>query len=143
MQFSGANLINDAAMPMLVSKSWAPPNCKMFSWLIIQNRVWTADRLKRRGWQNCGRCKLCNQVQESAVHLLFKCRFSVHIWSCIKEWLGLFDIQPRAWDVVHSVKTQHLVDRSDSYEGDLVEGVGISCNACILGDLERMQCDSF
>jgi hypothetical protein len=27
----------------------APPPCKMFIWLVLKNRVWTADRLAKRG----------------------------------------------------------------------------------------------
>jgi len=30
-------------------KSWAPSKCKMFLWLAIRNRCWTADRLAKRG----------------------------------------------------------------------------------------------
>jgi hypothetical protein len=30
--------------------NWAPPKCKTFAWLILQNKVWTSDRLLRRGW---------------------------------------------------------------------------------------------
>jgi hypothetical protein len=28
--------------------TWAPPKCKLFAWLILQNRIWTSDRLARR-----------------------------------------------------------------------------------------------
>jgi hypothetical protein len=41
-----------------VWKTWSPPKCKLFAWLILQNRVWTADRLQKRGWPNCGNCQL-------------------------------------------------------------------------------------
>ena len=71
-------------MPMLIWRQWAPPKCKLFTWLVTQNRIWTADRLERRGWQNCGLCKLCNEVQESAAHLLYKCRFTISIWNMIR-----------------------------------------------------------
>ena len=32
----------------LIWKPWAPTKCKFFAWLIIRNRVWTADRLAAR-----------------------------------------------------------------------------------------------
>ena len=73
-------------------------------WLIIHNRVWTADRLQRRGWPNCNLCPLCKQVQETAAHLLFQCRFTVRVWTEIKTWLGLHDIDPSDWRLVPSVE---------------------------------------
>ena len=41
-------------MKTLIWKAWAPPKTKFFAWLALQNRLWTADRLARRGWPNCG-----------------------------------------------------------------------------------------
>jgi hypothetical protein len=61
-----------SSMEAVVWKAWAPPKCKLFSWLIIQNRVWTADRLVRRGWPNGRICPLCHCHDESAAHLIFK-----------------------------------------------------------------------
>lgn len=31
-------------------KTWAPPKCKLFSWLAIQNIICTSDRLQSQGW---------------------------------------------------------------------------------------------
>jgi hypothetical protein len=59
MQFLG---LITFTMPTLVWKPWAPPKCKTFTWLILQNLVWAADRLEKRGSQNCGLCKLFNQI---------------------------------------------------------------------------------
>jgi hypothetical protein len=33
----------------MVWKSWAPPKCRFFLWLVAHNRCWTADRLEKRG----------------------------------------------------------------------------------------------
>jgi hypothetical protein len=91
-------------MPSLVWKPWAPPKCKIFAWLIIQNRMCTTYRLYIRGWQNFGLCKLCNQTQDSSTHLLFKCRFTIRVWSTLKVWLVLYDVDPTNWHVMHTVK---------------------------------------
>jgi hypothetical protein len=32
-------------------EAWAPAKCKIFSWLVLQNRVWTSDRLQIRDGQ--------------------------------------------------------------------------------------------
>lgn len=68
-QFAGhlRSLLQD-----MVWKVWSPPKCNFFTWLVTQNRIWTADRFQRRGWPNCDQCPLCSQVQKWAVHLLFK-----------------------------------------------------------------------
>ena len=62
-----------------------------------------ADRLERRGWKNYGLCKLCNQVQETAAHLLYKCRFTTRVWAGVKDWLGLNNVCPNAWQSITTV----------------------------------------
>jgi hypothetical protein len=34
----------------IICKTWAPPKCKFFAWLIVQNKVWTSDLLDHREW---------------------------------------------------------------------------------------------
>lgn len=53
------------------------------AWLVIHNRLWTADRLQCRGWPNCEFCPLCNQVLESAAHLLYQYRYTIRVWNDI------------------------------------------------------------
>jgi hypothetical protein len=86
MQFLGQT---NSCMAFLVWRPWDPPKCKTFAWLTIKNRFWTADRLQRRDWPNYGRCKLCNQVQESVSHLLFNCCFTIRVWKDVNNWLAL------------------------------------------------------
>jgi hypothetical protein len=88
---------NSYMMPA-VWNNWAPPKCKTFAWLILQNKVWTSDRLMRRGWPNCGPCQLCKREPESAAHLIFKCRYSMRVWNGLKEWLGLADFDTSLWN---------------------------------------------
>ena len=92
-------------MPKMVWKPWAPPKCNFcFAWLFIQKSIWTADILKRRGWHNYGRCKLCDQVQESAALLLFQSRFSTRVWTTVKSWFGMHAISLSDWSVIPSIK---------------------------------------
>jgi hypothetical protein len=37
-------------------------------------------------------------------HLLFKCRFSIRVWTKVKQWLGLQDIDPSSWNARRTVK---------------------------------------
>jgi hypothetical protein len=93
-QFFGATLTNFNKM---VWKAWATPKVKFFSWLGIRNRIWTADRLERRGWDNCGLCQLCKQTQESAAHLFSQCRYTKRLWNLVIEWLGIANIRTQDW----------------------------------------------
>ena len=101
MQFS---CLISSDMPLLVWRGCAPPKIKFLAWLILQDSVWTADRLQRWGRPNYGTCKLCNQEPETAAHLLFKCRFTARVWSLLKGWLDLHHIFPRTWTAWDSVK---------------------------------------
>jgi hypothetical protein len=93
-QFFGAT---NTCMNKMVWKAWAPPKLKFFAWLTTQNRIWTTDRLEKRGWNNCGLCQLCKQTQESATHLFAHCRFTKRLWGMVKEWLGLPSIRVHEW----------------------------------------------
>ncbi len=69
----------------------------------MQNRVWTANRLEKRGWQNQKICPLCYNVDESALHLLAKCRLTKRIWAEMQRWTGT-DLQMDNWESCHSVE---------------------------------------
>jgi mannosylglycoprotein endo-beta-mannosidase len=76
----------------IVWKTWAPPKCRFFAWLAVQNRLWTADRLAKRGWPHQPTCQLCRCTPETARHILFECRFSKRIWTAAASWLSCPDL---------------------------------------------------
>ncbi|KAL6626269.1 hypothetical protein ACP70R_029995 [Stipagrostis hirtigluma subsp. patula] len=61
-------------------KTWAPAKCKIFLWLVVRNRCWTADRLAKRGLPHPNRCLLCDQEDENIQHLLTTCVFARDFW---------------------------------------------------------------
>jgi hypothetical protein len=88
---------------ILIWKPWAPRKCKTFAWLIIQNRVWTSDRLATRGWQNNSFCPLCRHTQETALHLLAECRYTRKIWAALSDWTRCGQLNPGQWQPAQSV----------------------------------------
>ena len=100
-QFLGST---STTMNKTVWKVWAPPKVKFFSWLAIQNRIWTVDRLEKRGWENCGLCTLCKRANETSSHLFFKCRFTRRIWQMVKTWLRLEALDVDSWGTERSTK---------------------------------------
>ena len=76
--FAGAQQIWD---------SRAPNKCKVFLWLALKHRCWTADRLGRRGIPRPAACPLCDQEEEGIDHLLLGCVLSREIWhSFLSRW---------------------------------------------------------
>src|SRR3954466_8135784 len=63
-------------------KCWAPLACKIFMWLAVQYRLWTADRRTRHGLQDqTSKCYLCDQEEDTVDHILQQCVFSRQVWS--------------------------------------------------------------
>ncbi|TVU02441.1 hypothetical protein EJB05_52059, partial [Eragrostis curvula] len=81
-------------------KAWAPLKCKIFLWLAILNRCWTADRLERHGLQHADRCLLCDQKEETVQHILTDCVFARDVWFRALGKVGLQRVAPGQEDTV-------------------------------------------
>ncbi|XP_020258577.1 uncharacterized protein LOC109834984 [Asparagus officinalis] len=65
------------------------PKHSIISWLAVQNRLLTQDRLARMGVLNANSCYLCNgDAIESRDHLFFECEYSMNVWNKIMSWLN-------------------------------------------------------
>lgn len=81
-------------------KTWAPLKIKIFIWLALWNRCWTADRLAKSGLDHPERCLLCDQREEDINHLLLGCSFSRDIWFQVLNGFGYPQLAPTPNDVV-------------------------------------------
>jgi hypothetical protein len=109
MQFEGGIF---SSFPKTVWKVWAPSRCKFFLWLLLQNRVWTADRLLIREWPNSYVCQLCFRNLETAPHLFMQCPTVHSIWTQISNWCGRQSLNPESWDLDST-----LMDRFEALVG--------------------------
>jgi hypothetical protein len=88
----------------LASKLWSPklcgwrrtfwvwdlaPKIKLFTWLLLEDRILTWDNLQRRGWSGPSIFYLCLQMPETTFHLMVQCRFAQQVWSMIYKVLSL------------------------------------------------------
>jgi hypothetical protein len=66
---------------------WAPAKCKIFAWLAIQHRLWTANRRTRHGLQDhTSPCFVCLQEEDTVEHLLMQCSFAREVWfRCLRR----------------------------------------------------------
>jgi hypothetical protein len=108
IQFEGQYLSN---FPKLIWNSWAPPRCKFFMWLLLQNRLWTSARLQLRGWENNYFCALCERNLETVHHLFIECPYSCWVWALVSSWSGCLNINPAQWLDVQDIETwlDHVV----------------------------------
>jgi hypothetical protein len=96
-----------------------PPKCKFFVWLAIRNKCWTADRLQRKGLPHPVVCPLCDQEQETILHLLCSCSFARQFWHVIFSALRMGHLTPTReagsfvdwWEKVHRRVPKHIRKR--------------------------------
>jgi hypothetical protein len=58
----------------------APLLHKLHMWFAMKGRLWTADRLARRGMEHPPECPLCCQEPETAAHITIQCSYARQIW---------------------------------------------------------------
>jgi len=94
IQFAGQV---QSSFPSLIWNAWAPPKCKLFLWLLLQNRLWTSARLQLRHLKNNYFCALCERNLETTHHLFFECPYSRLVWQLVATWSGCPSLQPTSW----------------------------------------------
>jgi hypothetical protein len=61
-------------------KAGAPLLHKLHMWFTLKDRLWTTDRLERRGLEHPRECALCCQEPENADHISVQCCFAREAW---------------------------------------------------------------
>lgn len=79
-QFQGAMTTFPAAK---VWKAATEPKCRFFAWLVLHNRVLTADNMAKRNWPCNTTCSLCQSQQETTAHITTECDFTKETWTKI------------------------------------------------------------
>lgn len=77
-----------------VWRAAVPPKLKLFFWLALHGRLWTAERLMRHGLQPEAACALCDQADETTDHLLSSCPVTREVWSWLLSRVGLQQLSP-------------------------------------------------
>ncbi|KAF8701016.1 hypothetical protein HU200_033908 [Digitaria exilis] len=62
-------------------KTRAENKCKFFGWLLLQNKLWTNDRIINTGGQANAQRPLCCSASETALHMLASCPYAQQVWS--------------------------------------------------------------
>jgi hypothetical protein len=67
-------------------ESKLPLKIKIFLWQICNDKVQSADQLKKRNWARPVECKLCGQM-EITEHIFIQCVVASSCWSVIRDVL--------------------------------------------------------
>lgn len=74
---------------MRIWKAQTEPKCKFFAWLLLHQKILTANNLAKRGWPNDPICKLCQAENETPQHLGKDCSFTKEVWMVVTSWFNL------------------------------------------------------
>jgi hypothetical protein len=122
MQFYGSMA---STYPAKVWQVWAQSRCKFFIWLILQNRVWTADRLLLRELQNKYFCQLCRRNLETVHHLFMECPVARQVWTEVSNWAGVGCLHPQTWNTCWDVPAWFttVAERESSTRGKGIQSL--------------------
>ena len=59
---------------------------RFFSWLLVKEKILTADKLPARNWPCESNCVLCDEVTETAAHMCLQCPFAKQLWLLVNSW---------------------------------------------------------
>ena len=74
--------------PNHIWRAHAEGKHKFFTWLLVQEKLLTADKLQARNWPCNPVCSLCSNHPETATHLCLHCPFAVEVWGLVSNWFG-------------------------------------------------------
>ncbi|XP_035839067.1 uncharacterized protein LOC118486611 [Helianthus annuus] len=67
--------------------SWVTKKSSMFVWRAIVEKIPSAVALRNRGMNiQDVMCKICDECEETAVHILLRCNFAKRVWSEVTKW---------------------------------------------------------
>ena len=99
IQFSGAYCTFDAKA---IWRAKTEGKHRFFAWLLVQNKLLTADKLIKRNWQCNPTCPLCDQAPETAQHLCLNCVYAQEVWVLVAQWTeGLVAVPDREAKMEH------------------------------------------
>lgn len=86
IQFMGATVYFPATE---IWRAISEPKCRFFGWLVLHNKVLTADNMIKRNWPCNQTCTLCYCQQETAPHILMKCYYTEATWDLVAARLQM------------------------------------------------------
>jgi hypothetical protein len=104
-QFLAPSLLPEDPTLNAIWKSKCLPKLRVFSWLLVMDRLNKKELMQRKNWQIDGGpfYVLCSsQIEESCDHLFFQCLFVISCWDIINiQWDNSVPVS------VHFIQARH------------------------------------
>ncbi|XP_056685776.1 uncharacterized protein [Spinacia oleracea] len=123
----------------ITCNSKASPKGTFITWLALQNRLPTKDRLISWDIDISGECEFCLVHEEKLTHLFFECQYSKEIWSRVLTQMGMqrtiqtWDDEVR-WAAVQSRSTKERAKLCSISFIETVYAVWIQRNSSVFND---------
>ncbi|XP_048494733.1 uncharacterized protein LOC125494897 [Beta vulgaris subsp. vulgaris] len=92
---------------------------RFISWLVIQYKLTTIDRLLQIGVVNAAPYQFCASGIESHEHLFFRCTYASSILEAMKNWLGIETTETSNCRLLHFMKN----NRSTKFRKNVISVV--------------------
>jgi ribonuclease HI len=56
---------------------------KLFTWLVVENKILTWENLQKKGWEGPSVFPLCSRDSEMVFHLFVHCTFTLQLWQIL------------------------------------------------------------
>jgi len=64
----------------LIWRAWTENKCKIHAWILLHNKILTADNMQKRDWPHQDHCVLCNDPLKTGIHLSLLFPFAKAVW---------------------------------------------------------------
>ena len=72
--------------PKWIWSAYAEPKHRFFTWLLVQEKILTADKLQDRNWPSNPLCSLCKLAPKTTKHICLECSFAQKVWELVQVW---------------------------------------------------------
>ncbi|XP_060194929.1 uncharacterized protein LOC132624120 [Lycium barbarum] len=108
IQPTGKSMIGQIYHHALTARSKMPWKCIMYQnvarpkatftmWLLLLDRLLTAERLSKWGIKVDTKCCFCQKYDETREHLFVQCEYARQVWTRVGQWMHIQNFPPTNW----------------------------------------------
>ena len=104
----------------IMIKNIASPGARFITWLAIQNRLATKERIEKWKVIEDAKCVLCSGAIESTQHLLYDCQFTQSVRNCLFSFLKY---RPESSNFQEEIQKMNKINKKKTDRAKLIVGI--------------------